>query len=130
MYRLIIGNVRISVENDDISRDQAAAIARRTIADAAQQGKILSHIEITPGTEEPEVRVTERSGGKAAKKTLNQSLLDGIVAAAREKFYPNSAFASRDSWFDVDTGQEWFGGELDTAREEILAKLEAWTKSP
>lgn len=129
MYKLIVGNVRVTVEDDAVEREKATAIARERIALAAQQGKLLSHVEISPGKNGPEINVTERVGGRTAKKTLKQSLLDGIVAAAREKMYPTHAFASKDSWFDVDTGQEWYGDEMRMAREEIIAKLEAWTKT-
>ncbi|HMM20151.1 MAG TPA: hypothetical protein PKA10_05375 [Selenomonadales bacterium] len=127
MYKLIIGNVRVSVD-DSIGREEAAAIARQQVAIAAQQGKLLSHVEIDPGDDGPEIKLTERAGGRLAKKTLKQSMLDGILSAAQEKLYPTHMFANKDTWFDVDTGQEWYGGEVDAAREEMLAKLEAWTK--
>ena len=44
MYKLIIGNVRVTVDNDSIKREQAAAYAKQAIAAAGQQGKLLSHV--------------------------------------------------------------------------------------
>jgi hypothetical protein len=129
MYKLIIGNVRITVLGDDISREDAAAIARQTVASASRQGKLLSHIEISSGENGLETTVTEKAGHKVLKKTIKQSMLDAICAAAREKLYPSSAFANKDSWFDGDTGQEWYGESVDLTREEILAKLEEWIKT-
>ena len=52
MYKLIIGNVRVSVD-DSIGREEAATIARQQVAIAAQQGKLLSHVEINPGDDGP-----------------------------------------------------------------------------
>ncbi|MBP2645589.1 MAG: hypothetical protein H6Q75_1029 [Firmicutes bacterium] len=130
MYKLIIGNVRISVYDDNVSREQAAAMARQTLQEAHRQGKILSHIEITSGDYGPEINTTEKSGYRAAtRKTIKQSLLDAIYDAAREKLYPSNAYSSPNTWFDTDTGQEWYGETVDTAREEIMQELEKWQKN-
>lgn len=129
MYKLIIGNVRITVLGEDINRDQAAILARQAIAEASRQGKLLSHVEISSGEYGPEVKINEKVGHKVNRKTIKQSMLDSVYAAARERLFPNNAFASKDSWFDGDTGQEWFGEAVDTAREEVMAKLEAWIKT-
>lgn len=129
MYKLIIGNVRVTVEDDDIGRPEAAALARETVAAAARQGKLLSHIEISAGENGLEAKTTEKAGRRAIRKTISQSMADAIVAAAQEKLCPTNAFAAKDSWFDPDTGQEWLGGEVSIAREEILAKLEEWLKT-
>ena len=129
MYKLIIGNVRITVSEDSIERDQAADAARKAISAAAQQGKALSHIEVYPGDDGPEVNVTEKTGYRAARKSIKQSLLDGILYAAREKLYPTGNFVNKDLWYDIDTGQEWRGEMGDEARKEIMTQLEVWLKT-
>lgn len=129
MYKLIIGNVRVTVLDEEIGRDQAAAVARQALADASRQSKLLSHIEISLGEYGTEIKTTEKHGHKVSRKTIKQSMADAIYSAAREKLYPNSAFVSKDTWFDSDTGQEWFGESVDVAREEVLAKLEQWIKT-
>lgn len=107
MYKLIIGNVRITVLGDGVSREEAATMARQAIATASQQGKLLSHIEISADDNGPEVKTTEKVGHKIIRKTIRQSMLDGINQSAREKLYPNDTFIGKDAWFDGDTGQEW-----------------------
>jgi hypothetical protein len=129
MYKLIIGNVRVTVTDDDIDRLEAVALARGAVAAAARQGKLVSHIEIGAGENGPTVAITERAGCPSARKTIRQSMLDGIRAAAQEKLYPTHAFASKDTWFDADTGQEWYGQAVDETRDEIMARLDAWLKT-
>lgn len=129
MYKLIIGNVRVTVLGDDINRDQAATMVRQAIAAASRQGKLLSHVEICSGEYGPEIKTSEKTGHKVVRKTIKQSMLDSAHAAVRERLFPSNAFTSRDSWFDGDTGQEWFGDSVDLAREEIMVKLEAWIKT-
>lgn len=129
MYKLIIGNVRVTVNDDEVGRAEAAAIARETVAAATRQGKLLCHIEISAGENGPEVKTVEKAGRRVVRKTISQSMADAIVIAAQEKLCPTNAFAAKDSWFDADTGQEWLGGEVSIAREEILAKLEDWVKT-
>jgi len=130
MYKLIIGKVRVTVTDDGISRDQSTAAARQAILTANQQGKLLSHIEISGGGDTGiEVKTTEKTGCRIARKTIKQSMLDGMHAAIKEKLYPTGAFTNKDVWFDSDTGQEWRGTEVDSARSELLAKFEEWMKS-
>ncbi|HEY3425081.1 MAG TPA: hypothetical protein VGL27_09815, partial [Negativicutes bacterium] len=121
MYKLIIGSVRITVSDDSIGREQAANAARKAIAAATQQKKLLSHIEILAGTEGIEVQTTEKSGARMARKTIKQSMLDGMQTAIQEKLVPTSAFSNTNVWFDNDTGQEWHGSEVNTTRSEILS---------
>jgi hypothetical protein len=128
MYKLIIGNVRITVEDDSIDRQEAAALARGTVAEAARRGKLLSHIGISAGEEGPRVEITERAVSATTRKTIRQSMLDAVCAAAREKLFPTHVYAAKDTWLDTDTGQEWYGQAVDEAREEIMAKLEEWIK--
>lgn len=129
MYKLIIGNVRISVMNDDIKREEATSAAKKAIAAASQRSKLLSHVEVNTGPNGLEVTTTEKIGAKVTRKTIKQSMLDGVYTSAREKFFPTSAFSQKDSWFDGDTGQEWSGEAVRVAREEVLKELEVWIKS-
>lgn len=129
MYKLIIGNVRVTVNDDSIKREQAAAYAKQAISTAGQQGKLLSHVELSAGPDGIESTVTEKAGCRMIRKTIKQSMLDGLLDAAKEKFYPTGTFSQKDLWFDSETGQEWRGVEVDTARAEVLAKLEEWIKS-
>ena len=129
MYKLIIGNVRVSVLDDNINVDQAAMMAREAISTAGKHGKLLSQIEIASGEYGPEIESKEKLGHKVVRKTIKQSMVDGVIAAAREKLFPNNAFMSKDSWFDGDTGQEWHGDTVNEAREEIMLRLENWLKN-
>lgn len=129
MYKLIIGNVRVTVLEDNIGRDQATAAARQAIATAHQQGKLLSLIEIDSGDTGLEVQTTEKTGNRMARKTIKQSMLDGMRAAIQEKLYPTNAFSNKEAWFDNDTGQEWRGSEVDTTRSDLVAKFEEWMKT-
>lgn len=129
MYKLIIGNVRVSVNDDSIKREQAAAYAKQAISAAGQQGKLLSYVELSAGPDGIEVATTEKAGCRMIRKNIKQSMFDGILDAAKEKLYPTGSFSEKDSWFDSETGQEWRGIEVDTARAEVLAKLEEWIKS-
>lgn len=129
MYKLIIGNVRITVAEDNITREQATAAARQALNTAHQQGKMLSHIEISLDDTGLQVFTEEKAGYRSTHKTIKQSMLDDMYATIKEKFYPTSAYTTKDSWFDNDTGQEWRGAEVDTTRSELLAKFESWTKT-
>ncbi|WP_425060679.1 hypothetical protein SCACP_14170 [Sporomusa carbonis] len=129
MYKLIIGNVRVTVHDDSIKREQAAAYAKQAIAAAGQQNKLLSHVELSTGADGIEVATTEKAGCRMARKSIKQSMLDGVLEAAKEKLYPSGTFSQKDLWFDSETGQEWRGQEVDTARADVLAKLEEWIKS-
>ncbi|SDF75103.1 hypothetical protein [Sporolituus thermophilus] len=129
MYKLIIGTVRVTVADDNISRSDAITAAKKAIAAASQQGKLLSHVEIDLGNSGLEIKTTEKTGTRITRKTLKQSMLDGMHAAIREKLYPTGAFAQKDVWYDGDTGQEWHGTEVETARSELLAKFAEWSKT-
>ncbi|BBB89711.1 MAG TPA: hypothetical protein PKA28_12465 [Methylomusa anaerophila] len=129
MYKLIIGNVKVTITDDNISRDQATALAKQAITTAGQHGKLLSHVEIDTGDTGVEINTTEKTGYRSVRKTIKQSLLDGIYAASKEKFFPMGTFCQKDLWFDSDTGQEWRGQECELAREEVLKKLKEWIDS-
>lgn len=128
MYKFIIGNVRITVDDDDITHDQAIRAARQAIQAAGGQGKLLSHIELSRTEDGIDAATTERVGSKMLRKSLKQSMLDAVLSAAQEKLNPTDTYTSKDAWFDSDTGQEWHGGEVASLREEVLAKLETWVK--
>lgn len=129
MYKLIIGNVRVTVDNDSIKREQAATYAKQAISAAGQQGKLLSHVGLSLGPDGIEVATTEKAGCRVIRKTIKQSMIDGILDASKEKLYPTGTFSQKDSWFDSETGQEWRGVEVEAARTEVLSKLEEWIKS-
>lgn len=129
MYKLIIGNVRVTVNDDSIKREQAAAYAKQAIHAAGQQGKLLSHVELSAGVDGIDVSTTEKSGCRMIRKNIKQSMMDGLLEAAREKLYPTGTFSQKDMWFDSETGQEWRGAEVDEARADVLAKLEEWVKA-
>lgn len=129
MYKLIIGNVRVTVVDDEITRDQATTLAKQAIAEAHSQSKQLSHVELEVGSEGIHVKATEKTGYKRMRKNIKQSMLDCILASVQEKLNPSGNFTARDSWYDPDTGQEWRGVEVETARSEITAKFENWIKS-
>jgi len=129
MYKLIIGNVRITVSDDKIGREQAATAARQAIVAAQSQGKIISHIAINIGETGLEVKHTEKIGHRVTRKTIKQSMLDGMHYAINEKLYPSGNYSNKDSWFDSDTGQEWRGSEVDNTRDDLVAKFEAWMKT-
>jgi len=129
MYKLIIGNIRITVSDDTISREQAATAARKSLSIAQSQGKVISAITISEGEGELEVKLTEKLGHRSTRKTIKHSMLDGMLDAIREKLYPSGNFSNKDSWFDNDTGQEWRGSEVDTTRDELVAKFEEWMKT-
>lgn len=129
MYKLVIGNVKITVAEDNIQRTDAIYAAKKAIAEAGRKGKVLSSVYIRMGVSELEVDVTEKSGVKAIRKTIKQSMAGSVLSAAKEKLYPTSPYAQKDAWVDGDTGQEWRGSEVDTARGEVMAKLEEWVKT-
>ncbi|MPL63363.1 hypothetical protein SDC9_08989 [bioreactor metagenome] len=129
MYKLIIGNIRVTVSDDSITREQAATAARQAISTAHQQGKFLSLIEINTDDAGIQVTTTEKTGCRAARKTLKQSMLDDMYATLKEKMYPTNLFTNKDVWYDGDTGQEWHGSEVDNVKDELMAKLEEWMKT-
>lgn len=129
MYKFIIGNVRISVVDDDISHDQAINTARQAILTAGNQNKLLSHIEINKSEDGIEVNTTERSGAKMLRKSLKQSVLDSMFATMQTKLNPTDSFTNKDIWYDNDTGQEWRGAEVAEIRQDLLSKFEEWYKN-
>lgn len=129
MYKLIIGHVRVTVTDDNISRQQASAAAIRAIAVANAQGKRLSLLEISPGEPDLIVQATERNDALRSCKTLKQSLVEGLRSAAIEKWYPSSTYSNKDSWFDCDTGQEWQGNAVSEAKDDVLKAFEEWAAS-
>jgi len=128
MYKLIIGNVRITVSDDSITREQSAAAARQAINTAHQNGKVLSHIEISADDTGIQVSTTEKAGCRSTRKTLKQSVLDDMFLTIKEKVYPTDTFSNKDVWFDGDTGQEWHGAEVDNVKSELISKFEEWMK--
>ena len=126
MYKLVIGNVKVTVLDDDIDRSEAIREAKNAIAAAGRQGKLLSNVEIGVVAGEIEVETTEKAGVAAVRKTIKHSMADGMIAAVKEKLCPTSPYAQKDLWVDGDTGQEWRGSEVDTAREQILTAFEEW----
>lgn len=129
MYKLIIGNIRITVSDDSISREQATAAARQSIAAAQGQGKVLSHIEITKGETGLDIIPTEKAGHRQSRKTIKQSMLDGMQVAIQEKLYPTGTFSNKDLWYDGDTGQEWTGNAVSDARDELVKAFESWAST-
>lgn len=129
MYKLIIGNVRITVTDDSIGRNESTAAARQAIAAAGQQGKLLSHVEVALGDSGLNVKTTEKTGSKVARKTIKQSMLDGMNLAIKEKLYPTGTFSNKEIWYDADTGQEWRGQDCNSAREYLIEKFEEWMKT-
>lgn len=129
MYKLIIGNVRVTVSEDSITREQAAAAARQAIDTAHQQGKLLSLIEISADDTGIQITTTEKTGCRAARKTLKQSIVDDMYSTFKEKLYPTNAFTSKDVWYDSETGQEWHGAEVENAKGELMTKFQEWMKN-
>jgi len=126
MYKFIIGNVKVSVLADTIDHDQATEAAKQAIAAAGAQGKMLSQIKISAGESGLEIETTARIGARSIHKNIKQSLLDGIEVAIGEKLYPTGAFAQKEYWLDNETGQEWRGTEVDTARTAVLKDFKIW----
>lgn len=128
MYKLILGNTKINI-TDEIERKDAIAAAKQAISEAGEQGKLLSQIDIYLEDQEIKVTTVERTGTRTSRKTIKQSMLDAIVISAQEKLYPSGEFSDKNLWFDIDTGQEWFGSEIEVARTDIIEKLKEWIKT-
>lgn len=129
MYRLILGNIRVTVTDDSITREQATAAARQAIAAANQQGRLLSHIEMYATSDGIDVKISEKAGNRSSRKTLKQSLLDSMHAAVKEKLYPANAYHDDNVWFDSETGQEWHGESITETKDEILQSFKDWEAS-
>ncbi len=128
MYKLILGNTKINV-TDEIDRKDAISAAKQAISEAGEQGKLLSQIDIYLEEQEIKVSTVERTGSRTSRKTIKQSMLDAIVISAQEKLYPSGDFTDKDLWFDIDTGQEWYGNDIEIARTDIIEKLKEWIKT-
>lgn len=126
MYKLIIGNVRISVHDDTIARDKAIAAAQEAVQTAGRAGKHLSQIDIFESGEGIGVNITEKTGTRASRKTLKQSMYDSILSVAKETL--DASVAGPDTWIDDDSGQQWHGSEVEAARSKVLTELAAWLK--
>ena len=107
--------------NRDQSRGNSPAKYRRP---HPSKEKLLSHIEISAGEYGPEAKTTEKSGQRILRKTIQQSMLDGIYAAAREKLFPNNAFTSKDSWFDGDNQVR--SGSAKASRRRGMKSWPSW----
>jgi len=129
MYKFIIGNVRISVIDDNISHDQAINAARQAILTANNENKMLSHIELNASDDGIEVNTTERVGTKLLRKSLKQSLLDGMLHAVNEKLVPTETYGTKENWYDSDTGQEWHGELVSETKDELLKSFEEWSST-
>lgn len=127
MYKFIIGNVRISVIDDNISHDQAINAARQAILTANNENKMLSHIELNASDDGIEVNTTEKVGTKLLRKSLKQSLLDGMLRAVNEKLVPTETYGTKENWYDSDTGQEWHGELVSETKDELLKAFEEWS---
>lgn len=128
MYKLIIGNVRISVHDDSTPRDKAIAAAQEAVQKAGRTGKHLSQIDIFQTDGEISVKTTERAGARSNRKTLKQSMYDSVLAAAKEKLSAGQGSAGLEMWSDDESGQQWHGAEVEAARNQILTELTAWLK--
>lgn len=129
MYKFIIGNVRITVIDDDISHTQAINAARQAILSAGNQNKLLSNIEINKSDDGIEVNTTEKIGTKLLRKSLKQSMLDAMLNSITEKLNPNDNFAIKDAWYDNDTAQEWHGSDVCNTRQKLIEQFEEWYKN-
>lgn len=127
MYKFIIGNVRISVIDDNISHDQAINAARQAILTANNENKMLSHIELNASDDGIEVNTTEKVGTKLLRKSLKQSLLDGMLHSVNEKLVPTETYGTKENWYDSDTGQEWHGELVSETKDELLKAFEEWS---
>lgn len=126
MYKLILGNTRVTVADDTIRRADATLAARRAICEAKSDGRQLSHIEIRQVGDELTCEVTARAGSSSMRKTLHQSIRDSLVATLTESFFPNSTFEDSRFWQDSDTGQEWSGQIVLVAKEDVLKEVRTW----
>lgn len=126
MYKLIIGNTRVTVHDDTISRMAAVAAAQEAVQSAARSGKQLSQIDIQQTADGLHVDTVEKSGIRSCRKTVKQSMIDCIITSASETLCANGT--SSDNWLDPDSGQQWHGSEVETVRKQLLASLDAWSK--
>ena len=126
MYKLILGSTRITVHDDSISRAEASRCARQALKEARSSGQQLSHIDIRQGTSGLITETTTRPQMSAARKTLHQSIRDSLVTTLEGSFFPTGTFQDNRFWQDSDTGQEWSGELVISAKEDILEEVRAW----
>ena len=126
MYKLIIGNVRITVHDDATPRQTAITAAQDAVQKSGRLGKQLSQIEIYQTGDGLNVKTTEKAGSRASRKTLKQSMYDSILSAAKETL--TAGGSSQDSWIDDESGQQWHGVEVEATRNQILTELSACLK--
>jgi hypothetical protein len=126
MYKLILGNVRITIHDDATPRDKAIAAAQEAVQKAGRTGKHLSQIDIYQTDDEISVKTTEKVGSRSSRKTLKQSMYDSVQMAAKETLV--SSTTGLDSWTDEDSGQQWHGSEVEGVRSQVLTELCAWLK--
>lgn len=126
MYKLILGNTRVTVHDDTIRRGDATIKARQAIYEAKSDGKQLSHIDIRQEGATLTCEVTARAGKSLARKTLHQSIRDSLIATLTESFFPSSTFEDSRFWQDSDTGQEWSGQIVLVAKEDVLKEVRTW----
>lgn len=127
MYKLIIGNVRIAVHDESIERQRAIAAAHEAVQKAGRSGKQLSQIDLFGTDTGISITVTEKTGLRAGRKTLRQSMYDSILAAAEEKLAATQP-KGQDNWSDSESGQQWHGSEVTAARSQVLTELKNWLK--
>jgi hypothetical protein len=126
MYKLIIGNVRVTIHDDATPRNKAIAAAQEAVQKAGRSGKQLSQIDIYQNEDSLSVRTTEKAGMRASRKTLKQSMADSILAVAKERL--SGEASGQEIWTDEDSGQQWHGTEVENARSQLLTELLAWLK--
>ena len=126
MYKLILGSTRITVHDDTISRAEASLCARQVLKEAKSSGHQLSHIDIRQGENGLRTETTTKPQLSTARKTLHQSIRDSLVATLTDSFFPTGTFQDNRFWQDSDTGQEWSGQVVISAKEDILEEVRTW----
>lgn len=129
MYKLILGNTRITVHDDQIRRSDASSCARQALQEAKANGQQLSQIDIRRTESGLVAEVTTKPHSAVIRKTLHQSIRDSLVATLSDSFFPSSTFQDSRFWQDSDTGQEWSGQIVLTAKEDILEEIRTWLSS-
>ncbi len=126
MYKLILGSTRITVHDDNIPRTEASLCARQALKEAKSSGHQLSHIDIRRGEKGLITETTTKPQLSTARKTLHQSIRDSLVATLSDNFFPTGTFQDNRFWQDSDTGQEWSGQVVISAKEDILEEVRTW----
>lgn len=126
MYKLILGSTRITVHDDNIPRTEASLCARQALQEAKSSGHQLSHIDIRRGEKGLITETTTKPQVSTARKTLHQSIRDSLVATLEGSFFPTGTFQDNRFWQDSDTGQEWSGDVVISAKEDILEEVRTW----